>query len=252
MTRSRQSLASLTPAAAKTTIARVDGVVQFEAVHVAAPTEERNPASLGIDRMSSLQVLELLNVEDTTVPAAVRVVLPELARLVDAAVARIREGGTVHYFGAGTSGRLAVLDAAELPPTFGSPPGLFVAHHAGGASALVAAIENVEDDRQAGRQGAQVLSAQDVAIGLTASGRTPFVAGALEVARDRGALTALVTAYPQSEIGLLVDHLVAPATGPEAVTGSTRLKAGTAQKLVLNGFSTAVMIALGRTWSQPG
>ncbi len=228
----------------ETTIARVD-----DAVDVTAPTEERNPASVGIDRMSSLQVLELLNVEDTTVPAAVRVVLPELARLVDAAVVRIRDGGTVHYFGAGTSGRLAVIDAAELPPTFNSPPGLFVAHHAGGATALLQALENVEDDHEAGRQEADVLTAQDVAIGLTASGRTPFVAGALEVARHRGALTALVTAHPESEIGLLVEHIIAPATGPEAVTGSTRLKAGTAQKLVLNGFSTAVMIALGRTWS---
>ena len=220
-----------------------------DAVHVTAPTEERNPASVGIDRMTSIEVLELLNAEDTTVPAAVRVVLPELAQLVDAAVARIRAGGTVHYFGAGTSGRLAVIDAAELPPTFSSPPGLFVAHHAGGTEALLEALEDVEDDEAAGRREAAGLSTQDVAIGLTASGRTPFVAGALQVARDRGALTALVTAHPESEIGLVVDHLVAPATGPEAVTGSTRLKAGTAQKLVLNGFSTAVMIALGRTWS---
>ncbi len=244
MKRSGQSLASLTPTAEKTTIARVD-----DAVVVTAPTEERNPATVGIDRMSSLDVLRLLNAEDATVPAAVRLVLPELSRLVDGAVARIRGGGTIHYFGAGTSGRLAVLDAAELPPTFSSPPGLFVAHHAGGTTALVRALENVEDDHEAGRAEAQVLRAQDVAIGLTASGRTPYVAGALEVARERGALTALVTAHPESELGPLVDHLVAPATGPEAVTGSTRLKAGTAQKLVLNGFSTAVMVALGHTWS---
>jgi N-acetylmuramic acid 6-phosphate etherase len=218
-------------------------------VDVTAPTEERNPASLGIDRMSSLEVLQLLNAEDATVPLAVRDVLPELAGLVDAAVTRLRAGGTVHYFGAGTSGRLAVLDAAELPPTFSSPPDLFVAHHAGGRDALVAALENVEDDHAAGRLAAADLTAADVAIGLTASGRTPFVAGALEVARDRGALTGLVTAHPEAEIAALVDHVVAPATGAEAVTGSTRLKAGTAQKLVLNGFSTAVMVALGRTWS---
>lgn len=218
-------------------------------VDVTAPTEERNPASVGIDRMTTLEVLQLLNTEDATVPAAVRLVLPELARLVDASVARLRDGGTVHYFGAGTSGRLAVIDAAELPPTFGSPPGLFVAHHAGGPTALLHALENVEDDHEDGRSEGQGLTERDVAIGLTASGRTPFVAGALEVARDRGALTALVTAHPESEIGILVDHLVAPATGPEAVTGSTRLKAGTAQKLVLNGFSTAVMVALGHTWS---
>lgn len=229
---------------ASTDLARVP-----DAVQVMAPTEERNPASVGIDRMSSLEVLQLLNAEDTTVPVAVRAVLPELAHLVDAAVARIRSGGTVHYFGAGTSGRLAVIDAAELPPTFSSPPGLFVAHHAGGTAALLEALENVEDDEQAGRREAAGLRPADIAIGLTASGRTPFVAGALRTARDRGALTALVTAHPESEIGVLVDHLVAPATGPEAVTGSTRLKAGSAQKLVLNGFSTAVMIALGRTYS---
>ena len=244
MSRSSQSLPSLTPSPEETTIARVP-----DTVDVTAPTEERNPASVGIDRMSSLEVLELLNGEDTTVPAAVGVVLPELARLVDAAVTRIRSGGTVHYFGAGTSGRLAVIDAAELPPTFSSPPGLFVAHHAGGTPALLEALENVEDDEHAGRREAAGLSSGDVAIGLSASGRTPFVAGALQVARDAGALTALVTAHPEAELGLLVDHLIAPATGPEAVTGSTRLKAGTAQKLVLNGFSTAVMIALGRTWS---
>jgi N-acetylmuramic acid 6-phosphate etherase len=237
-------LTTLTTQPQELTVARVDDVV-----NVAAPTEERNPASVGIDRMTTLEVLQLLNTEDTTVPAAVRVVLPELARLVDASVARIRDGGTVHYFGAGTSGRLAVLDAAELPPTFGSPPGLFVAHHAGGATALLRALENVEDDHEDGRSEAQGLTDHDVAIGLTASGRTPFVAGALALARDRGALTALVTAHPESEIGLVVDHLIAPATGPEAVTGSTRLKAGTAQKLVLNGFSTAVMVALGHTWS---
>jgi N-acetylmuramic acid 6-phosphate etherase len=127
--------------------------------------------------------------------------------------------------------------------------GLFTAHYAGGAEALLAAVEDVEDDVEAGRQEAQILGADDVAIGLTASGRTPYVRGALDVARERGALTALVTAHAESEIGALVDHVIAPATGPEVVTGSTRLKAGTAQKLVLNAFSTSVMIALGRTWS---
>jgi N-acetylmuramic acid 6-phosphate etherase len=220
-----------------------------DAVNVSAPTEDRNPASVHIDKLPTLEVLELLNAEDATVPTAVGAVLPDLARLVDDAVARIRAGGAVHYFGAGTSGRLAVLDAAELLPTFNAPAGLFTAHHAGGAEALLAAVEDVEDDVEAGRQEAQILRADDVAIGLTASGRTPYVRGALDVARQRGALTALVTAHAESEIGVLVDHVIAPATGPEVVTGSTRLKAGTAQKLVLNAFSTSVMIALGRTWS---
>jgi N-acetylmuramic acid 6-phosphate etherase len=220
-----------------------------DAVDVSAPTEDRNPASVHIDTLPTLEVLELLNAEDATVPTAVGAVLPDLARLVDDAVARIRAGGAVHYFGAGTSGRLAVLDAAELLPTFNAPVGLFTAHHAGGAEALLAAVEDVEDDVEAGRQEAQILGADDVAIGLTASGRTPYVRGALDVARERGALTALVTAHAESEIGALVDHVIAPATGPAVVTGSTRLKAGTAQKLVLNAFSTSVMIALGRTWS---
>jgi N-acetylmuramic acid 6-phosphate etherase len=219
------------------------------AVNVSAPTEDRNPASVHIDRIPTIEVLQLLNAEDATVPTAVSAVLPELARLVDDAVVRIRAGGGVHYFGAGTSGRLAVLDAAELMPTFNSPAGLFTAHHAGGSQALSAAIENVEDDEEAGQREAQVLGPLDVAIGLTASGRTPYVRGALTVAGQRGALTALITAHSESEIGALVDYVIAPATGPEVVTGSTRLKAGTAQKLVLNGFSTSVMIALGRTWS---
>ncbi|MDQ6714638.1 MAG: N-acetylmuramic acid 6-phosphate etherase [Actinomycetota bacterium] len=221
----------------------------MDAVRVSAPTERRHPASVGIDRASTLEVLQLLNAEDATVARAVAAVLPELAALADGAVSRIRQGGSIHYFGAGTSGRLAVLDAAELRPTFNAPPGLFVAHHAGGLAALTTALENVEDDAALGRRDADAVGAGDVAIGLTASGRTPYVAGALAHARRCGALTALVTADPGSEIGRTVDHLLAAATGPEVITGSTRLKAGTAQKLILNGFSTAVMIGLGRTWS---
>jgi N-acetylmuramic acid 6-phosphate etherase len=218
-------------------------------VRVSAPTEDRHPETTGIDRMSTLEVLAALNAEDAKVAPAVATVLPELADLVDTTVAALRAGGTVHYFGAGTSGRLAVLDAAELLPTFNAPPGLFTAHHAGGAEALLRAVENVEDDQDLGREAASGLRAGDVAVGLTASGRTPFVGGALARAREAGAVTALVTANPHSELAHLADHVLAVDTGPEAVTGSTRLKAGTAQKLVLNGFSTAVMIRLGRTWS---
>lgn len=214
-----------------------------------APTEERHPGTTSIDTHTSLDILRTLNAEDATVAAAVSEVLPELARLVDRAVDSLRSGGTVHYFGAGTSGRLAVLDAAELLPTFNVPAGLFVAHHAGGPQALLRAIENVEDDADLGRSEADPLRPGDIAIGLTASGRTPFVAGALERARERGAVTGLVTANPNAEIAEHADHLLAARTGPEALTGSTRLKAGTAQKLVLNSFSTAVMIRLGHTWS---
>lgn len=216
---------------------------------VDAPTEERHPGTTSIDTGSSLEILRALNAEDAKVAPAVAAVLPELARLVDRTVEAIRTGGAVHYFGAGTSGRLAVLDAAELLPTFNAPPGLFVAHHAGGPAALLQAVENVEDDVEAGRREADALRPGDVAIGLTASGRTPFVGGALARARERGATTALVTANPRAELTAYADHLLAVDTGPEALTGSTRLKAGTAQKLVLNSFSTAVMIRLGHTWS---
>lgn len=216
---------------------------------VNAPTEDRHPGTEGIDHLSTLEVLRLLNAEDATVAAAVAAVLPDLARLVDAAVETVRAGGTIHYAGAGTSGRLAVLDAAELLPTFNVPPGLVVAHHAGGPEALLRAVENVEDDPTAGRADVADVGAGDVLVGLTASGRTPYVGGALEAARGRGAITALITSNPDAELAPLADHLLAVRTGPEAITGSTRLKAGTAQKMVLNAFSTAVMVRLGRTWS---
>jgi N-acetylmuramic acid 6-phosphate etherase len=218
-------------------------------VRVSAPTEDRHPGTYAIDTASTLEVLTLMNDADQTVAEAVAAVLPELAVLVDHAVEAIRAGGHVHYFGAGTSGRLAVLDAAELLPTFNVPAGMFVAHHAGGNAALVSAVENVEDDADLGRSEAATLTSRDIAIGLTASGRTPYIRGALAAARQRGARTALVTANPGAELAAYADHLLAPETGPEILTGSTRLKAGTAQKLVLNAFSTAVMIRLGRTWS---
>jgi N-acetylmuramic acid 6-phosphate etherase len=199
--------------------------------------------------MSTLELLQTLNDEDARVAPAVLQVLPQLAVAVDLAVERIRAGGTVHYFGAGTSGRLAVIDAAELMPTFNAPDGLFVAHHAGGAEALLRAVENAEDDAELGAQEASAVGPRDVVVGVTASGRTPYVAGALAAARATGALTVLITANPQAELAGQVEHLLAVDTGPEVITGSTRLKAGTAQKLVLNSFSTAVMVRLGRTWS---
>ena len=216
---------------------------------VSAPTEERHPGTHALDAMSTLELLQTLNDEDARVAPAVLQVLPQLAVAVDLAVERIRAGGTVHYFGAGTSGRLAVIDAAELMPTFNAPDGLFVAHHAGGAEALLKAVENAEDDAELGAQEASVVGPQDVVVGVTASGRTPYVAGALTTARATGALTVLITANPQAELAGQVEHLLAVDTGPEVITGSTRLKAGTAQKLVLNSFSTAVMVRLGRTWS---
>lgn len=218
-------------------------------VRVSAPTEERHPGTTGIDTASALEIVTLMNEADRTVADAVAETLPELARLVDHAVAAIRAGGHVHYFGAGTSGRLAVLDAAELLPTFNAPDGLFVAHHAGGPAALLRAVENVEDDVDLGSADAGAVGPNDVVIGLTASGRTPYVRGALMCAREIGAHTGLITANPGSELAAWADSVLVADTGPEVLTGSTRLKAGTAQKLILNAFSTAVMIRLGRTWS---
>jgi N-acetylmuramic acid 6-phosphate etherase len=212
-------------------------------------TERRLEASLGLDSMSALQILELLNAEDATVAAAVAPTLPEIARLVDAAADALEAGGRVHYFGAGTSGRLAVLDAAELLPTFNIEPGTVIAHMAGGEAALLTAIEGSEDSVDDGRDAAATLGSHDVAIGLTASGTTPYVRGALAEARRRGAVTSLVTSNPRSPLADEVDIAIVTDTGPEVLTGSTRLKAGTAEKLVLNGFSTALMVRRGRAWS---
>lgn len=217
-------------------------------VRVAAVTEQRNPATREIDTVTTAELLGMLHAEDARVIPAVAAVLPQLAELVDRSVAAVQAGGHVHYFGAGTSGRLAVLDAAELMPTYGVDD-LVVAHHAGGVDALVHAAENVEDDSAAGAEAAAGVTTRDVVIGLTASGRTPFVAGALHAARQAGALTALVTAHPLPRLADTADIVLAADTGPEAITGSTRLKAGTAEKLILNAFSTALMVKLGRTYS---
>lgn len=218
-------------------------------VEVMAPTEERLAASVDIDRMPTIEVLRLINTEDAKVATAVSAALPRLAELVDQAAARVRAGGRIHYFGAGTSGRLAVIDAAELLPTFNVPPGMVTAHHAGGTDALIRAVENVEDSVELGAGEAAEVTPADVVIGLAASGRTPYVRGALSAARDAGALTALITSNPAAELAPLADFLMVADTGPEVITGSTRLKAGTAQKLMLNTFSTALMVRLGRTWS---
>ena len=215
----------------------------------AAPTEQRDPATAHLDTLDSLGVLRLVNDADAGVPAAVAAVLPQLARLVDLAVAGLRAGGRVHYFGAGSSGRYGVLDAAEIPPTYGFPADRFVAHIAGGAAAVVRAVEEVEDDEAAGRADADGVAPGDVVIGLAASGRTPYVAGALAAARARGAATALVSSNPAAPVAALADVHVVLRTGPEVLTGSTRMKAGTAQKMVLHSFSTAVMVRLGRTYS---
>jgi N-acetylmuramic acid 6-phosphate etherase len=216
---------------------------------VTSPTEARNPRTATIDQLSALDMLRLINAEDATVADAVAVALPALARAVDLAVEALSSGRRLHYFGAGTSGRLAVLDAAELRPTFGLEPGRVVAHIAGGTAALVNAVEGSEDDESTGYTTAAVVEPGDVTVGVSASGRTPFVGGALRAARAAGAHTVLVSANPEAPLGPSADIHVAVDTGPEVITGSTRMKAGTAQKLVLNALSTAVMVRIGRTYS---
>ncbi|GAA1166350.1 N-acetylmuramic acid 6-phosphate etherase [Nesterenkonia sandarakina] len=212
------------------------------------PTERRNPRSMNLDDLNTLEVLQLLNTEDRVAVDAVAAVLPELAPVVHEAARRLRRGGTVHYFGAGTSGRLGVLDASELMPTYNLEPGRVVGHIAGGPQALVEAVENAEDSVESGRADASALSSDDLAIGIASSGNTPYVAGALESARGAGAYTVLISSNPEARVAAHADQHLLLNTGPEVVTGSTRMKAGTAQKLVLNGFSTALMIELGRTW----
>ncbi|GAA5193755.1 N-acetylmuramic acid 6-phosphate etherase [Rugosimonospora acidiphila] len=219
------------------------------AAWVVAPTEERNPHTLDIDLRTTIDILHMINDEDARVPRAVRDALPALAAAVELGVAALRGGHRVHYFGAGTSGRMAVLDAAELIPTYDLEPSWVVAHHAGGAQAMKQPIEDVEDDEAGGAAEAAGLGPGDVAIGLTASGRTPYVTGALRAARARGAGTVLISANPGAALGTEVDVHVGVSTGPEVIAGSTRMKAGTAQKLLLNAFSTALMVRMERTYS---
>jgi N-acetylmuramic acid 6-phosphate etherase len=224
--------------------------VPRQVVHVDSPTEQRNPRTPDIDLMSTMGILGMINAEDRRVPDAVHAVLPQVARAVDYAVEALRGGNRVHYVGAGTSGRLATLDAAELAPTFNVPKDWFVPHHAGGEPALRHAVENAEDDAKAGAaELASTVEPGDFVLGLTASGRTPFVLGGLMAAHRRGARTALVSGNPAAVHPPDVDVLIAVDTGPEAIAGSTRMKAGTAQKIILTAFSTTAMIKMGRTYS---
>jgi len=211
------------------------------------PTEAAHPLSRDLDLRPTMEILELMNREDVRVPEAVRAALPRLAVLVDGIAARMAEGGRLVYVGAGTSGRLGVLDAAECPPTFGISPDRVVALIAGGEPALTRAVEGAEDDVEAGRLDIRRIGvgSRDAVVGLAASGRTPYTCAALEEAGRLGALTGAVTCSPGSRLGRLAEVAVEVDTGPEILAGSTRLKAGTAQKLILNMISTAVMVRLG-------
>ncbi|GAB4096774.1 N-acetylmuramic acid 6-phosphate etherase [Brachybacterium horti] len=217
---------------------------------LASPTEERNPATEDLDTLPAAELTARILEADAAVITAVQSLSAPLAALVEDCVAAIAAGGTVHYVGAGTSGRLAVLDAAELPPTFNAGPDHFTAHLAGGPRAMVVAGEGAEDSAE---DGAALVRERcgphDVVIGLAASGRTPYVGGALTAAREKGLVTALIAANPQAPLAELADHTLLADVGPEVVTGSTRMKAGTAQKLLLNALSTATMVRLGKTYS---
>jgi N-acetylmuramic acid 6-phosphate etherase len=220
-------------------------------------TESRNQATEHIDELPTLDMLRVINNEDASVAEAVAAVLPDIAKAVDEIASRINDGGRLFYIGAGTSGRLGVLDASEIPPTFSVPPTLIQGLIAGGDSALRKSSEQSEDSPE---QGAADLAAAgftgsasgnafpDTLVGIAASGRTPYVLGALQHARKLGALTIALTCVPNSQMAAITDIAITPLTGPEVITGSTRMKAGTATKLVLNMLSTGVMIKTGAVY----
>ncbi len=210
-------------------------------------TEQVNPASAGIDALPTARILEIINAEDRQVADAVAREIPSIARAVDAIVAAIERGGRLFYIGAGTSGRLGVLDASECPPTFSVATELVEGIMAGGERALAHATETTEDDPAIGACDLRErgFTARDVLVGIAASGRTPYVLGAIAEARSAGAVTAGISCTPDSELARAVHIAITPLTGPEILAGSTRMKAGTATKLVLNMLSTATFIRLG-------
>jgi len=213
-------------------------------------TEMRNQASERLDQMSALETVTLMNEEDQKVALAVKAALGDVAKAVEVIAAALQRGGRLLYFGAGTSGRLGVLDASECPPTFGTPPGMVQGVIAGGPAALVEAIEGAEDSLELGREDVQRIgvTSQDVVVGIAASGRTPYVIGVLEEARHRQAKTIALSGNPEPDISQGVDIAINLIVGPEVVTGSTRLKAGTATKMVLNMLTTASMVQLGKVY----
>lgn len=213
-------------------------------------TESVSAERSDLDVWPTRRLAEAMNAEDMLVPVAVSRQLGAISAAIDAIAVRIRAGGRLIYVGAGTPGRIGIVDASEAPPTFGTDPAEVVAVIAGGESAVFTSVENAEDDAASGRADllAQGLTAADCVVGVSASGRTPYVAGALSFARETGALTVAVANNEGSTIGDIADHRIEVVVGPEFVSGSTRLKAGTAQKLVLNMISTIVMVKLGKTY----
>jgi len=213
-------------------------------------TEKVNPATTEIDRMSPLEIVQVINDEDARVAQAVGQVLPSIARAIEGIASRLRRGGRLVYAGAGTSGRLGALDASECPPTFNMPQAMVTACIAGGPQALSQAHEDFEDSLEAGQldMASLGISEADAVVGITASGRTPYVRGAITYAKEQGALTIGLACNAGTPLEQEVEIMIAPVVGPEVITGSTRLKAGTAQKMVLNMLSTGSMILLGKTF----
>ena len=213
-------------------------------------TEQRNPNSMHVDSLSALEIVQLMNDEDKQVPLAIEKCLPQIAQAVECIVAAFQQGGRLVYIGAGTSGRLGVLDASECPPTFGVSPEMVKGIIAGGERALRHPIEGAEDSKEQAVVDLQTIqfSSKDVLVGIAASGRTPYVIGALEYAKSLGSVTVSITSNPNSAMANIVDIVIDTVVGPEVLTGSSRLKSGTAQKLVLNMLTTASMILMGKCY----
>ncbi|MBU8730838.1 N-acetylmuramic acid 6-phosphate etherase [Cytobacillus oceanisediminis] len=213
-------------------------------------TEQRNPKTMEVDLMTTEEIITIINQEDTIVPNAIAREIPHIVKVVDEITDSFKKGGRLIYVGAGTSGRLGIIDASECPPTYGTDPEMVVGIIAGGKEAMTEAVEGAEDDSEQGRQDVAdiQLSDKDVLVGIAASGRTPYTIGALQYGNEVGAVTVAVACTKESEMGRIAKYTIAPITGPEVVTGSTRMKAGTAQKLVLNMLTTASMIKLGKVY----
>ena len=213
-------------------------------------TEQCNPATRQIDRLSTLEMVQLINQEDHRCAEAVSKVLPEIAKCVDVIEAKLRQGGRLFYAGAGTSGRLGVIDAAECPPTYGVPSDLVNGLIAGGPLALIKSVEGAEDSREMGKKDLvdRGFSRKDALVGIAASGRTPYVLGAMDYAREVGAPVMALTCCSESEMSRHADITMAPLPGPEVITGSSRMKSGTCQKMILNMLSTCTMVKLGKVY----
>jgi N-acetylmuramic acid 6-phosphate etherase len=214
-------------------------------------TEHRNPASMDIDQKSTIEILRVINLEDRKVAGAVAKQIPKIARVVEWITQSFQQSGRLIYVGSGTSGRLGILDASECPSTYNVPPDVVVGVIAGGKQAIVDPVEGAEDDEEAGRRAMRRLkiSSKDTVVGIAASGRTPYVIGAMKFSKERKAKIISLTSTPDSPMEKLADEAITPLTGPEVVTGSTRMKAGTAQKMVLNMLTTAAMIRMGYVYS---